>query len=220
MAAWWFPSTSAQDEKLWSDINRDVRTEVLLPKWPFVQRTGTVRFCAWDDVLSGDFGRVFRLLCEAHGDTEMSIATFSQGGQREFSGVRKLPIVRLDVAELDDDSYWEAIGADPGPNYAFPIWPGAEIVAATGSTGGWSLWAEVEWEIGVIRTTSLASDLVPPSIATMFTSLDTAIDVYMAQALRTDEVPQRIRDSFHAAFKDAERGRRRDPASDRTSTGL
>jgi len=67
-----------------------------------------------NDLISGDFGDVFRALCEHYREEYLVIATFRIGGDRELADGRLLPILKLRAEGLSGDSYWNAIHMEPG----------------------------------------------------------------------------------------------------------
>jgi len=201
-----YPKTAEEDDASWALVTRSVEPGVQLPDWPFVRDDGWVTFCQWNDVISGDFGDVFRALCEHHGDDCVVVATFNRGGVRRLTDGRLLPIVRLESAELSKRNYWTSIQAQPGSLYAFPLFPGAEVVAATGSSGRWAVWAQVDWEVGVVLSTRPPGSWLNVVDDLSFVDLDFALSNYMQQALGDRAMSEATRESFWSVFASRDRG--------------
>lgn len=133
-----------------SDLEALLRLDVRLPRSPFTSSTLYFSACDYEDVRSGDFGDVLASLCSSYGDESVTVLAVQPDPVRYFRRhFGYYPCFRLSVDEVPS-GYWEGMDRAPGAAVGGSIFWNAEVIAAVGSRGQWAVWAERDWELGIL----------------------------------------------------------------------
>lgn len=155
---------------------REVKTrcdlDARLPDWPFLAPTaGFAAIYEYDRVLGGDFGVVLEALAREYGDdvvTVLGIFPPPSYYQKEYDYSPGFQVGRDDLPDSHGDRQWHEPNGDPTGALSFTI----DVFAITGDSEAWSVWAQRDWEIGLLLTPRSAGPWQEVSIPSYGRDLD------------------------------------------------
>jgi hypothetical protein len=146
-----FATTADEFAELTRRVSGPIDISQRLPAWPFRAPTGFATIYEYDIVLGGDFGLALEALAGTHGDDVVYVV----GVEPEMTYYRDeygmLPAFEVNAAELAD-GYFAGITHEPGGDGTGALNFSLDAVAMTGSSGAWAVWAQRDWEIGLLLT--------------------------------------------------------------------
>jgi hypothetical protein len=122
-----------------------------LPDWPFRASTGFTTVYEYDVVLGGSFGRVLEALASAHDDAWVCVVALDPEMPYYSDGYSLLPAFKVSAPSIADN-YSAAMQHEPGGDVTGALNISLNVVAMAGSTGTWAVWAQRDWEIGLLLT--------------------------------------------------------------------
>jgi hypothetical protein len=136
-------------------VDAAVDPVVRFPQWPFKAPRAFAHIVEFDRVLGGTFGDVLELLAQTYDDRDVTTVVF----EPHVSDYRKdygfLPAFKVEASLLRFEGakgYWKGLRFEPGGDPTGAIAVSADVIAIAGSSGQWAVWAERDWEIGVLCT--------------------------------------------------------------------
>lgn len=145
-----FPVDSAEFTHLKGLVGQCIDTSCRLPDWPF-RATGFLTICEYDRVLGGQFGRALEALAADFGDTEIHVTGIEPEVSYFRDGYGIFPAFSLD-SDSCASGYEAGLRYEPGGDPTGALGDSLNVVAIIGSSGAWSVWAQRDWEIGLLLT--------------------------------------------------------------------
>lgn len=147
------PEVFPQDLKEFHRIREQVAKAVALsgglPESPFVFGWKESAVFEYDVVLSDAFGAVLAELTRRCGDSNVALLGLNPTATYYREGYGFYPALHLSAARVragwTQALFWEPDG-DPTGSLAVSL----NTVAAAGDSGEWAVWAQRDWEVGVL----------------------------------------------------------------------
>lgn len=165
---------SAEDFRLGlQDLDRSLDCRVKLPQWPFRAPSGWVRIYEYDRVLGSDFGTVLGALAEEYRDQDLSIVTLDPQMsyfRYEYGFYPGFQVLGHDASER----YGHGLRHEPDDDPTGALAYTANVVGISGSSGAWSIWAQRDWEIGLLLTRDRIGTWCDQSVPSFSSDVDLA----------------------------------------------
>lgn len=120
-----------------------------LPNWPFLV-PGYATICEFTRAVGGAFAPVLVALAEAAGDDHVTLVVPEPQATYYSTEYSFLAGFRVDRDALGTDAYARGLFYEPGGRATGAIAIGADGVAIVGSSGRWAVWAQRDWELGIV----------------------------------------------------------------------
>ena len=133
------------------DLGQSLDYRTRLPKWPFRTPSGWVRIYEYDRLLGSDFGTVLGALAEEYRDQHVTVATLDPHMscyRDEYGFYPGFQVRGIDVS----DGYGLGLRHEPDGDPTGALAYTANVIAISGSSGAWSVWAQRDWEVGLLLT--------------------------------------------------------------------
>lgn len=146
-----FPERDEEFLRLQDDMQRELDIAARLPSWPFRAPTGFATIYEYDQVLGGTFGSVLDALADTYGDEACGIVGLEPTVDYYRVAYGHYPGLWLRRDSLRDGygiGMRHEPGGDPTGALAFTI----NVIGMFGTSGAWSIWAQRDWEIGLLLT--------------------------------------------------------------------
>lgn len=150
-ASEWFAGDEVGLTSALIEVDRAVDTCVRLPNWPFRASRAFARIYEFGRVLGGDFGSVLASLAQEYGDAGvdfLSVEPDAAQMHREhgYFAAGRVPLHALSEGFGNLLRY----SADGDPTGELSI--ATDVLCIVGSSATWAVWAQRDWEIGVLVT--------------------------------------------------------------------
>lgn len=146
-------------------MRRFVETQVnllaRLPEWPFKETGGHITLFEYDRVLGADFGEVLNALACAYDESSIVVIGIEPSASYYGDEYGLLPAFSLAPGRIEAN-YGAAMQFAPMGDPTGALGDTLDVLAMTGSSGEWSLFAQRDWEIALL----LAGDEEGPWLAT------------------------------------------------------
>lgn len=147
-----FPDNADAFASMLADVAGAVDARVRFPDWPFLLPTGHSLICEFDRLLGSGFAPVLEELTRSHRDDDVTLVVLDPAPSyywREYSHVAGFRVERDSLHE----GYWSGLSFRPqgDPTGAFAYT--ANVVAITGSSRGWAVWGQRDWELALVHDT-------------------------------------------------------------------
>jgi hypothetical protein len=146
-----FPSDPAEFKEVVDAVSRSIDPLRRLPDWPFRASSGFVTIYEYDRVLGRQFGRVLESLAADFGDSEVYVMGVAPEVSYYRDGYGVFPAFRVGRGSLEA-SYVAGLRHEPDGDPTGALGDSLDVVAMAGSSGAWSIWAQRDWEIGLLLT--------------------------------------------------------------------
>jgi hypothetical protein len=146
-----FPTSDAEFAELWNSAGTHIDLGTRFPAWPFRAATGFATIYEYDRVLGGGFGAVLHELSRAHSDEAVTIVGLEPNPSYYADEYGFFPAVRIAAASIRTD-YGAALRWEPHGDPTGSLGDTLNVVAIVGSSGAWSVFAQRDWEIGLLLT--------------------------------------------------------------------
>lgn len=146
-----FPGDSAEFTEIVGVVAQSVDLSRRLPEWPFRASSGFLTICEYDRVLGGQFGRVLEALAVDFGDSDVCLAGVVPEAPYYRDGYHMFPAFRV-ASETLAAGYAAGLRYEPDGDPTGALGDSLDVVAMAGSSGAWSVWAQRDWEIGLLLT--------------------------------------------------------------------
>jgi hypothetical protein len=143
------PLSEPEFEIFRKEIDDAIDITVTLPAWPFREDRGNVDAFEFEMLFSWDFPVVLQSLAATHGDSYVTMLSVDSFGEL----IR--PIWRITISPNMAGPYGFAHYREPeldAGDKQSPLNVVAERVAIVGSSGSWSVWADRDWELGLVHS--------------------------------------------------------------------
>lgn len=144
-----YPSDVDGFESVMSDITRVVDPAIRLPDWPFRALFGFAYFRTFGGVLQGRFEPVVQSLVEAHGDETVSFGVLDPTPDHYREREPSYPVFRVPASDIGE-TYWKWVSFHQDGPMMGAVIDTADTFVVTGSSGRWAVWAERQWDLGII----------------------------------------------------------------------
>lgn len=124
-------------------------TDRRLPDWPCRRRSANADVCQYSHAIEGTFGPVLQALVDLHGDEAVSLVVLEPSPRYYRYNYGSYPAFSLSSQDLAE-AYWEAVAHEPQGDPTGAVIYTADVVALTGSSKTWAVWAERSWDIAVV----------------------------------------------------------------------
>jgi hypothetical protein len=148
-----FPADSVEFGRFVDLVERHVDASRRLPEWPFRTATGFVTIYEYDRVLGGSFGRVLEALVSDFGDSEVNVVGVVPESSYYLDGYDMFPAFVIAAGDIAD-GYLAGLRQEPDGDPTGALGDSLDVVAMAGSSGAWAVWAQRDWEIGVLLTSA------------------------------------------------------------------
>lgn len=121
------------------------------PEVPIVGLTGKGWIVPFDDILTSMFGGRLLELSRSFDDRWVEVLAADQNELRWLERLQVLPGFVVDLEDLPGgyrDGLWESPNETQGHQLALV----GDVFAIAGSSGKWAMWAQRDWEIGLLVT--------------------------------------------------------------------
>ena len=145
-----FPADAAEFMAAVGVVERCVDPSRRFPDWPF-RASGFVTVYGEHDVFGGPFGRVLQALAREFGDRTVYLVGVNPDATLYGEGHGIWPAFSLEADELAL-GYGAGLFYEHGDDPRVALEDLLDIVAIAGSSGVWSVWAQRDWEIGLLLT--------------------------------------------------------------------
>ncbi len=135
--------------ELLAEIMRNIDISIRFPKWPFLAPSGFITIYEYDIVLSGSFGTVLSSLSAVYGDQTISLVGLEPSPEYYRDSCGAFPGFRLLSKSIIED-YWNALKEEPNEDFFSALIYSLDIFGIIGSSGLWAVWAQRDWEIGLL----------------------------------------------------------------------
>lgn len=129
-----------------------IDTGLRFPAVPFRGLTGNCWVLAFDDILGSRFSGRLMELAAAFGDQAVEVVAADQDAEEWLRHQGVLPGFIAPVDSLVD-TYLKCMWKSPDGSIGWELGHVANDFALVGSSGKWALWAQRDWEIGLLVTT-------------------------------------------------------------------
>jgi hypothetical protein len=146
-----FPSNSVEFAEVVDAVSQSVDSSRRLPDWPFRASGGSVTIYEYDSVLGGTFGRVLESLAMDFGDSEVYVLGIELKSSYYVENYHLFPALRAGLEALEA-SYMAGMRYAPDDDPTGALGDSLDVVAIAGSSGAWAVWAQRDWEIGLLLT--------------------------------------------------------------------
>jgi hypothetical protein len=146
-----FPSDPAEFKEVLDAVSRSVEPLRRLPDWPFQASSGFLTIYEYDRILGGRFGRVLESLAADFGDSEVFVMGLAPEASYYLDGYGVFPAFSVGLGSLEA-SYAAGLRHEPNNDPTGALGDSLDVVAIAGSSGAWSIWAQRDWEIGLLLT--------------------------------------------------------------------
>lgn len=144
-----------QTEAAWRNsllqVSEVVDLSARFPRWVFRVPQGHITIFEFDVVVAAVFGDVLARLAAVYGDTEITVVVLDPPKDTLKDLCGRLPSFILRASEVVDD-YGAAIFASAGSGLVDELAYHAENIAIVGTSKRWGVWAQRDWEIGILLT--------------------------------------------------------------------
>lgn len=158
-----FPPDELAFQAMRDIVGSNVALDVRFPNWPFRDAHGYTVIFEYDRVLGGGFGEVLAELADAHGDeavtavgVDPSPSIYREGG---FFPAFSVPGGSIRTG------YNDAMWFEPGVDVVYCLAITLNMIAITGSSGAWAVFARRDWEIGLLLTPEPTGPWLDTSVA-------------------------------------------------------
>jgi hypothetical protein len=146
-----FPSDPAEFAEVVDSVSRSVDSSRRLPDWPFRAPGGFLTIYEYDRVLGGQFGRVLESLAADFGDSDVYLMGVVPEASYYVDSYDRFPAFRVGRGSLEA-SYGAGMRHEPNGDPTGALGDSLDVVVMAGSSGAWSIWAQRDWEIGLLLT--------------------------------------------------------------------
>lgn len=146
-----FPSDAAEFTEVVDAVSRSIDSSRRLPDWPFRASGGFLTIYEYDRVLGGGFGRVLESLAMDFGDREIYVVGVAPEASYYLDGYEMFPAFSVGRGSLEA-SYTAGLRHEPDGDPTGALGDSLDVVVMAGSSGAWSIWAQRDWEIGLLLT--------------------------------------------------------------------
>lgn len=147
-----FAGTEAEFEDWQLMVSGQVQLGARLPEWPFVTERGYATIFEYDRILSGPFGSVLAELARTYSDDAITVVAIEPDSAYYRREYKLLPALRL-RRESIERRYGELIRFEPAGDPTGSLEVSANVLVITGTSGLWAVFAQRDWEIGLLLTT-------------------------------------------------------------------
>ena len=144
-----FPSNASEFAEVVDAVSQVVDSSRRLPDWPFREPSGSVTIYEYDRVLGGGFGGVLDALAKDFGDSEVYVLAIRPEASYYVEHYHMFPAFTAERGSIEA-SYMAGMFHRPDDDPTGALVDSVNVVAMTGSSGAWSIWAQRDWEIGLL----------------------------------------------------------------------
>lgn len=144
-----YPLEACDFDGLLREVSEYLDVGVRLPVLPFKARGRVVLICEFDRTVGGDFGEVVASLAAVHRDDAVTVVVLDPDAGYYRTFYQCTPGFRLSRSSLAE-SYRSRMWHEPLGDPTGAIGHSANVFAIVGSSGAWALWAQRDWELGIL----------------------------------------------------------------------
>lgn len=147
----YYPSDVAGFEKVQSQIFSQIDLDARLPDWPFRELAGNADVCQYSEAAEGSFGPVLGALSLAYGDDVVRLVCLDPSPEYFRQNYGHYPAFEIPANEIRD-RYYEALAFEPNGDVSGALLNVSNLIAISGSSGKWAVWAERSWGLTILLT--------------------------------------------------------------------
>lgn len=133
------------------DLGHTLDCRARLPHWPFTASSGWIRIYEYDRVLGSDFGTVLEALAREYDDQHVTVMTLEPEMPYYRDEYQFYPGFQVLENNLRA-GYGVGLRHEPQGDPTGALAYTANILAISGSSRAWAIWAQRDWEIGLLLT--------------------------------------------------------------------
>lgn len=148
-----FPAAESEFWDVRNSVEEYIDTDSRFPEWPFRGKTGYGAIFEYGYVLSGRFGSVLHRLVKEYGDESVDVVGVEPAWQIYRSLHDHSSSFRISGEDVES-GYGAAMYFRPHGVISGALGHTLSVVAIVGSSRNWSVFAQLDWEIGVLLARS------------------------------------------------------------------
>ena len=197
----WFVTDPTVFDTVIVDVDQCFWRERQLPQQVFRHGMARVQFFEFGEVVTAEFWRILASLGRHYRDNEVLVTTIDPTPQYFHDHFGYFGLLRLPV-NPDPERYIAAWRFAPEKSRADSLNDHGEVLAYTGTSGGWGVWADREFGIAIIGVRA-TDGIEPPaklvSNGIQFKSLEVSVDI-IGLAWAGSVAPADFRDEFRRNY--------------------
>ncbi|MDR6436871.1 hypothetical protein J2790_002014 [Paenarthrobacter nicotinovorans] len=143
------PDSYARYEASRDAVAQNLTLNAVFPEWPFRAPCGFATIYEYDTVLDDQFGAVLAALVDKYGDDHVTLLVLSPDVAAYRDAYNIFPAFELSGSSIRND-YGRALWWEPDGESTGSLGTSIDVLAVTGSSEAWSVWAQRDWEIGIL----------------------------------------------------------------------